>query len=94
VHLAATYDGTTARLYVDGVPAISMPISGPFAADTTPVILGGNGNDATGVPTELFPGRVDEIMLYRRALSADEIARLHAGELFTTTSTDRDAAAD
>lgn len=94
VHLATTYDGATARLYVDGVLAGSMPITGSFAADTTPVILGGNGNDATGVPTELFPGRIDEIMLYRRALSADEIARLHAGELRTTTSIDSDAAAD
>jgi hypothetical protein len=94
VHLAATYDGATTRLYVDGTLTVSMPITGDFEPDTTPVILGGNGNDATGVPTELFPGRIDEIMLYRRALSADEIVRLHAGELFSTPATTRDAATD
>jgi hypothetical protein len=43
---------------------------------------GGNGNDASGVPTELFPGRVDELMSCARALSATEIAPLPAGALF------------
>ncbi|HET6146074.1 MAG TPA: LamG domain-containing protein [Polyangia bacterium] len=96
VHLAVTYDGTTARLYVDGVaaPGAMMQITGSFAADTTPVILGGNANDANGVATELFPGRVDELMLYRRALTAEEIARLHAGELLPTANAGRDAGAD
>ena len=50
--------------------------------DSTPVILGGNGNDASGVPTELFPGRIDELMLFSRALGADEIAQLAAGAAF------------
>ncbi len=95
VHLAATYDGTTARLYVNGVEAApSQAITGSFAPDTTPLIIGGNGNDATGVPTELFPGRLDEVMLYRRALSGDEIGRLFAGALFSPTPLGVDAAAD
>jgi hypothetical protein len=88
VHLAGTYDGAEARLYVDGTLAASTPITGNFHPDTTPVILGGNGNDASGVPTELFPGRVDELMLYARALSEAEIADLHAGLLFPATSLD------
>jgi hypothetical protein len=67
-------------------------VSGSFAADTTPIILGGNGNDATGVPTELFPGRIDELMLYGRALDDTEIAELAAGALFPGGA--RDAAAD
>jgi large repetitive protein len=94
VHLAGTYDGTAARLYVDGTLAISTDITGTIAGDTTPLILGGNGNDATGLPTELFPGRIDEIMLYRRALSADEISRLRAGELFGATTPAGDAGTD
>ena len=57
-------------------------MTGRFIADTTPFIIGGNGNGVPGAPTELFPGRVDEIMLYRRALGADEIAQLHEGALF------------
>jgi hypothetical protein len=91
-HIAGTYDGAAARLYVNGVEAASKPLTGAVAADTTPVILGGNGNDASGVPTELFPGRIDELMLYARALGPSEIAALAAGALFPAGA--RDAGAD
>ena len=94
VHLAGTYDGMNARLYVNAVEAATQSLTGTFAPDTTPLIIGGNGNDATGVPTELFPGRVDEVMLYHRALSAPEIGRLFAGTLFMPPPPGVDASAD
>jgi hypothetical protein len=87
VHLAGVYDGAMARLYVNGAEVMSEPQTGTFVPDTTPVILGGNGNDGSGVPTELFPGRIDELMLFSRALSANEIARLAAGAAFPGATT-------
>jgi hypothetical protein len=87
-HVAGVYDGAELRLYVNGVEAASQSLSGAFSQDMTPVILGGNGNDASGVPTELFPGRIDELMLYARALSAAEIAQLAAGSLFPPSAND------
>lgn len=81
-HIAGTYDGSRAQLYVDGQEVMSQALTGRFIPDTTPFILGGNGNGVPGAPSELFPGRIDEIMLYRRALSADEIDQLHDGALF------------
>jgi hypothetical protein len=91
-HLAGVYDGSFARLYVNGAEVASQALTGAFGADTTPVVLGGNGNDASGVPTELFPGRIDELMLYARALSAAEIGALAAGALFPANA--RDAGVD
>lgn len=82
VHIAGVYDGIEARMFVDGTLAGRQPVSGSFAKDSTPVILGGNYNSAGATPTELFPGRLDEIMLYRRALSNDEIRQLAEGRLF------------
>jgi hypothetical protein len=76
-HLAGTYDGSQAVLYVDGMVAGSRSISGDFPLDTTPVILGGNGNRL--LTTELFPGRLDDAALYSRALSPDEIRLLATG---------------
>jgi len=73
-HLAGTYDGSRAVLYVDGVEVGSQSISGVFPADTAALVLGGNGNKAT--TTELFPGSLDEIALYDRALSPEEIRLL------------------
>jgi hypothetical protein len=92
IHLAGVYDGTVARLYVNGTEVVNKPLTGAFAPDTTPIILGGNGNDASGVPTELVPGRLDELMLYARALSATEVSELAAGALFPGGA--RDASAD
>jgi len=79
--MAGTYDGATVRLYVNGaeISNMAMPLTGDFETDTTPLIIGGNDNDTSGVPTELFPGSLDEIMLFRRALSASEIAELYTG---------------
>jgi hypothetical protein len=91
VHIAGTYDGTTVRVYVNGAEVTNQPLTGTFAHDRTPVILGGNGNDASGIPTELFPGRIDELMLFSRALSGAEIAQLAAGAAFPAT---RDAGTD
>jgi len=79
-HLAGTYDGTTAILYVGGTPVAMSPISGTFPADQTTLILGGNRNNQT--VTELFPGRLDEVALYNRALTAGEIQRLANAESF------------
>ncbi len=81
VHIAGTYDGVTARLFVDGVEVASNPVAGPFAVETNPVILSGNGNAAGPDYTERIPGRLDDVMLYHRALSPGEIARLRRGAL-------------
>jgi hypothetical protein len=81
VHIAGTYDGAMARLYVNGVEVNSIAQSGPFAAETNPVVLGGNGNTSTRAVSEMIPGLLDEVMLYRRALSGDELARIIGGAL-------------
>ena len=88
IHLAGTYDGSIARVYVNGAEVDSAPLTGSFVHDTTPVILGGNGNNDSGVPTELFPGRIDELMLFSRALSAEEIGLLAAGAAFPSAAPD------
>jgi hypothetical protein len=91
VHLAGTYDGSQARLYVDGVQVDNKPVSGPFASETNPVVLSGNGNTSAQTVSELVPGRLADVMLYRRALTADEIGRIHDGALLVSTGSLSDA---
>jgi hypothetical protein len=81
IHLAGTWDGSLARLYVNGTEVGNKAVSGPYVAETNPVVLGGNGNGPGRTVTELVPGRLSDIMLYRRSLSAGEIARLAQGPL-------------
>jgi hypothetical protein len=67
-HLAVTFDGSVVRLFVNGVQAGSLPFVGSMAASTGPLRLGGNG-----VWGEWFAGLIDEVRVYNRALSANEI---------------------
>ena len=68
-HLAATYDGATLRLYVNGVQAASRAVTGSIRATTGVLRIGGN-NIWTN---EWFAGLIDEVRLYNKALTAAEI---------------------
>jgi hypothetical protein len=68
-HVALTWDGATARLYVNGVQAASRALAGPIAAGNQPLRIGGGASFAG----EFFEGRIDEVRLYNRALTAAEI---------------------
>ncbi|MGH3371851.1 MAG: LamG-like jellyroll fold domain-containing protein, partial [Nocardioidaceae bacterium] len=67
-HLAATYDGATLRLYVNGVEAANRAISGLLVTTASPLRIGGNG-----VWGEFFQGTIDEVRIYSRALTVAEI---------------------
>ncbi len=67
-HLAATYDRTTLRLYVDGIEVASRAETAPVASSSQPLFLG--GDTAFG---QHFAGRIDEVRIYDRALSPAEI---------------------
>jgi hypothetical protein len=67
-HLAATYDGTTLRLYVNGGLVGSRAVANPLLTSTGVLRFGGNS-----VWGEFFAGRIDEVRLYNRALAVTEI---------------------
>jgi hypothetical protein len=67
-HLAVTYDGATLRIFVNGVQVATRAQAGALTTSAGVLRIGGNG-----VWGEYFQGRIDEIRLYNRALSAAEI---------------------
>jgi len=67
-HLAATYDGATMRLYVNGVQVASRVQTGAIATSTNPLQIGGDS-----LYGQYFAGRIDEVRIYNRALSVAEI---------------------
>ena len=93
-HIAGTYDGAEMRVYVNGAAAGSQPLTGSFASETNPVIVSGNGNGSARNVSERVPGRLADVMLYRRALSSDEIARLYAGALLPPKPGNADGGGD
>src|SRR5437773_2141072 len=67
-HLAATFDGATMRLYVNGVQVASQAQTAPLAITTGTLQIG-----ADSYAGENFAGRIDEVRIYNRALTAAEI---------------------
>jgi hypothetical protein len=72
-HLAVTYDGTTLRLYVNGVQVGRRAQTGAIATSSNPLRIGGN------VPWgEYFTGQIDDVRIHNRALGAAEIQTMMA----------------
>jgi hypothetical protein len=68
-------------LFIDGVPVARQPArdARPPEGDTAITIAGGvNGPDPT-VATQRFIGALDELAIYQRALSDDEVRYLAEG---------------
>jgi hypothetical protein len=75
IHLAGTYNNFEFKLYVGGHLVKSAPCAIPFKfADRNPLIIGGNTNTQGRKWVDCFHGSLDEVRLYRRALTAEEIA--------------------
>jgi hypothetical protein len=67
-HLAATYNATNLRLFVNGVQVSSIARTGNLGVSGNPLRIGGNN-----IWSEWFNGLIDEVRVYNRALSAAEI---------------------
>jgi hypothetical protein len=67
-HLAATFNGEMLRLYLNGVEVATQPHSAGILKTGGPLTLGGLTS-----PGQQFKGVVDEVRVYRRALTAEEL---------------------
>jgi len=75
---AATYDGMTKSLYINGTLNVSVSYTFPANWDTS--FMGeGIGGDFAG-QAETFDGVIDDIRIYNRALSDTEVQQLYAIE--------------
>ena len=68
VHLATTYDGANVRTYADGVLLQATPLTGNISNTSDVLRMGGNA-----VWGEFLEGMIDEVRIYNRALTRDEI---------------------
>lgn len=66
VHVVGTFDGSTQRLYIDGVEVGSMAWDAPLPPATTEFVL-----------AQHLDGDLDEVAVYDYALSPSQVARHH-----------------
>jgi len=72
-HIVVTYDGSFFRLYINGILDRERTVSGTIKPTTNPFLIG-----STYVPGGVkFNGTIDEVLIFNRALSEEEIKFLY-----------------
>jgi hypothetical protein len=74
-HVAATYDGTTMRLFLNGTEVGTAAKSGVLTSGGAPVNIGRNPDGSNHMH-----GAIDDVRIYRRALNASEIGAVMSGQ--------------
>ena len=81
-HLAATYDGAVQRFYMDAQLFTNILWQGRILANNYDLTIGANRSNpergpAPGEVGASFDGLMDEVMMFNRALSPDEVRQLY-----------------
>jgi len=71
-HIVCTYNGQEAAVYIDGKKTASAPLTGTILYTNEELYIGGSPEINS---TE--PGMIDEVEIYKRALTDYEIAKLY-----------------
>lgn len=83
-HLAATYFDGKQKFYVNGEPAGEA--TGDLVTNADNNLLIGAGANERAVHEYLFVGQIDDVRLYNRELTEDEIAEVMASEILSAVS--------
>jgi len=75
-HYAGTYDGTNARIYIDGVLDTEVASTGQINISSYELWIGTNSQN-TG---RLLHGLMDEVRIYNKALTVEEIQQAMRGD--------------
>lgn len=70
-HVAATFDGTKLMIYINGVQVGTLSYSGSIHSSTYPVRIGAVPFTLGG--TRLFPGNIDQVEIWNKALTPNEV---------------------
>src|SRR3989344_1477292 len=93
-HLVAVYTGTQASFYQDGVQVLAPVAKGAFSGTSAWGI--GSWESTSNTFGGYFTGSMDDVSIYNRALSGDEIKRLYkiGATLKINTSINNDSLAN
>ena len=94
--VAGTYDGDAVRTYINGVEkAANTDASGPTNSKSDSLRIGSGYPD---YPTAWFDGKIDDVRIYERALSTEEIQQLYqegaGGKAYNPNPSDQTAGID
>lgn len=77
-HITVVVNETSVKQYINGVQNSSGTWTNNPASETQDTIIGGRSQNDYGV----FNGSIDEVMIFNRSLSAEEIEQLYQGSAY------------
>ena len=77
-HVAGVYDGKEIAIYIDGEKVVHQDASGEMTPSTGPLFIGAKWNDPAH-PGDYWKGILDEIAIFNRGLTGDEIKEVMEG---------------
>ncbi|MFZ0034086.1 MAG: LamG-like jellyroll fold domain-containing protein [Sedimentisphaerales bacterium] len=87
-HITCTWDGTTQAVYVNG--ALDKSQGQTYSGGWGTTYIGG----VSGTPSYSFNGVIDDVRVYNKALSAEEIWQLYHNKAFNPKPTDGETYVD
>ena len=75
-HVAATYDGAKLTIYIGGIRSGALAVQGSTCVNNEPLAIGAKNAPSKGILEAFWDGRLDEVRIYDRALSASRIAQV------------------
>ena len=85
-HVAATYDGTTWRLYLDGILEASLAVGQPLGSASTVAVALASALTSTNAPAGYFDGAVDEVRVWNVARSQAQLQADINSQISTPTA--------
>ncbi len=79
-HIVATKTGGTVKIYLNGVEKVSQAFGGALTSTANVMSIGCYSNATACYSSSYFMGKIDEVKVYNRALSSDEV-KLRYGPL-------------
>lgn len=85
-HVAVTRQGTSLKLYIDGILDTTVTdSSGALAFSTCPLLIGTDADSAcTGTLGDYWKGNIDDVRVYGAALSQTDIQSIYNNAFLTT----------
>lgn len=76
-HIAATFDGSTAKMYIDGIEVVSATPSAPID-NSHSFVIGSDKANSTTTPIEInfFDGAIQEVRIWNVALTESQIREM------------------